>query len=290
MDLIPPVFKIIKEEKKTATAPLERRPEPKLTMDDHQQTVEYNKGATLDGPTLPLYLYHMPRMARLFKPGGSVLDLGCGNAYMLCKFAALCPDIQFYGLDLSLEMLQRARENLLETESEFGKKVENLHFIEGSMLELTQFKQTFDTVISNFAVHHLPDFKSLEVFFQQIEKVLSAHGKMYVSDLLRPKSEKTVDLLIKHSYDEGYDYLSEDYYHSLRAAFSPAEVVQALSKSNLKPSFTKTNFVDFLFVLNSQTEARVSPAIANYVKHMRKRMSFKNRVDYWAVRILSSNN
>lgn len=289
MDLFPPVFQILKEEK-NALILLQRQPEPSLTMDGIEQTLEYNRGSTLSGPTLPVYLYHLPRMAQLFKPGGTVLDLGCGNAFMLCKFAALFPDMQFYGLDLSTEMLQRARENQTQTEAEFGRKLKNLQFIVGSMLELGRLGLSFDTVTSNFAVHHLPDLNSFEVFFLQIEKVLRAQGTLYVSDLLRPKSAKTVDLLADYSYDKNFEYLKEDYYYSLHASFSSAEVIQAVSKSKLRPHFSKTKLIDFMFVLQSQIDAPVPQSVVDYVKKTRQKMTLKNRLGYWSLQFLSTNS
>jgi len=43
------------------------------------------------------------------QPLGRVLELGCGNAYMLERLAETWPNTSFFGMDFSLDMLQAAR-------------------------------------------------------------------------------------------------------------------------------------------------------------------------------------
>ena len=45
-------------------------------------------------------------------PGGSVLEIGCGTARNLLCAARLYPDAEFFGIDVSEEMLKTARASI----------------------------------------------------------------------------------------------------------------------------------------------------------------------------------
>lgn len=64
--------------------------------------------------TRKYYLLGRDRLiARLVpRPGGSVLELGCGTGRNLIEAARLYPDAWFYGLDISREMLATAEVNI----------------------------------------------------------------------------------------------------------------------------------------------------------------------------------
>lgn len=174
---------------------LYRQTEPEAVMNGQQQTLEYNLGAGLDGPLLPIYLFHLPRIARLFKPGDHVLELGCGTAHILCMLASFCPAVQFTGLDMSGPMLGHAEANRLKSELTYGRKMDNLKFIQGSMTDLSKLPHPFDGVISNFAFHHLPSLDDVKTTLKQIQKIIKPGAAIYISDFVRPKSMQTIQML-----------------------------------------------------------------------------------------------
>ena len=135
------LIQILKAESQAGQAFL-RQPESESIMSNTEQAQEYNDGANLTGPLLPIYFFHLPRIGRLIKSGDSVLDLGCGTAQMLCMLAPLFQSVQFTGLDLSEKMLAQAKVNQARVEKNRGHKLTNLQFKTGSMLELAEFEKT----------------------------------------------------------------------------------------------------------------------------------------------------
>ncbi len=288
MELLP-VFQIIKMENK-AKRPFDRQPEPTAVMTGLEQSVEYSAGGEKAGPLFPVYLFHLSRIARLLKPGDRVLDLGCGTAQLLCMLANLCPAIEFVGLDLSKEMLTQARQNQKKVESANLKKLTNLQFIEGSMLDIEKSNRKFDAVISNFAIHHLPSASDLEILLREVRSVLKPEGAVYISDFLRPKSTETVELLADYSYTGHDSILKDDYRYSLLASFAERDFAEALAREPLKLRFSKTRFFSFIFFLQMGNSGEVPSAIKKFVRATRKTMPAKNQRDYWALRVFSPNN
>jgi SAM-dependent methyltransferase len=79
-------------------------------------------------------------------PGARVLDAGCGPG--LVAEAFLEGGHRVHGVDLSAEMVRRARERC----ARFGDRA---RFEQGSLLELAAGE--FDAAVSRFVVHHLRD-------------------------------------------------------------------------------------------------------------------------------------
>ena len=86
-----------------------RRTEPDLVMDDPEKVAAYTRAGREDGVMAPVYLFHCAQVCEVIRPGDTVVDLGCGPATQLAMVARLNPDVRFVGVDLSEEMLERAR-------------------------------------------------------------------------------------------------------------------------------------------------------------------------------------
>lgn len=96
-----------------------------------------------------------------------VLDVGTGTGSLLLELRALgARDLS--GIDLSVEMLERAREKLPEADLRVGP-VEEAAYPDAS----------FDIVTGFSVLHHLPD---LRMFFTWLERVLRAGGVFAFSD------------------------------------------------------------------------------------------------------------
>ncbi len=121
--------------------------------------------------------------------GEAVLDIGCGAGVDTLVAAMMVgPEGKAVGIDLTPEMLERARANLEKT------PLGNVNFQEGSAEELPFAAGTFDVVISNGVFNLVPDKpKALSEIF----RVLKPKGRLMMADqiLVGEMAEDTRSML-----------------------------------------------------------------------------------------------
>lgn len=199
-----------------------RTTEPTLVMDDPQQVREYTQAGLEGGVMAPVYLFHSAQVCQVIRPGDRVLDLACGPANQLAQIARLNPDCQFTGVDLSAEMLNRAKEQVT------AQQLSNVTFKEGSITDLGQFADgSFDAVISTMALHHLPDVAALNQSFKEAARLLKDGGGLYLADFGRLQRRDSIDYFAYQYEDRQPPLFTVDYLNSLLAAFSLADFKNA---------------------------------------------------------------
>lgn len=120
--------------------------------------------------------------------GEAILDIGCGSG-VDAIFAAMMagPSGKVVGIDVSPEMLKRAKENLAATD------LKNVTFEEAGADNLPFAKQDFEVAISNGAFNLVPDkSKALSEVF----RVLKPKGRLMIADQILigelPKEKKQI--------------------------------------------------------------------------------------------------
>lgn len=197
---------------------VERVPEPDLVMDDPEKVVAYTRAGREDGVMAPVYLFHCAQICEVIRPGDTVLDLGCGPATQLAMVARLNPDVHFIGIDLSDEMLAKAREHVT------AEGLGNVTLHRGDITDLRDFPDgSADAVMSTVVLHHLPDVPALERVFAEVARVLKPDGGLYLVDFGRLKSAKSIEYFAYQYADRQPELFTLDYLYSLRAAFSRSD-------------------------------------------------------------------
>lgn len=182
-----PVIKVLMSELATRDQ-IARTNEPTLVMADPQQVREYTLAGLEGGVMAPVYLFHCAQLCQVIRPGDRILDLACGPANQLAQIARLNRDCEFVGLDLSPEMLERAREHTA------SQGLPNVSFVDGSIIDLSQFNdQSFNVVMSTMALHHLPDEVSLKQTLMEAARVLKQDGGIYLADFGRLKRKDSIE-------------------------------------------------------------------------------------------------
>jgi ubiquinone/menaquinone biosynthesis C-methylase UbiE len=108
---------------------------------------------------------------------GTIIDVGCGPGYLLQAIAKEFPNNNLVGVDISKEMVERARVNLDSTGQ--GGRTE---FKQGSADKLPFNDDTQDFVVSTLSLHHWAD---PQASFNEIHRVLKPGGQMLILDLRR---------------------------------------------------------------------------------------------------------
>lgn len=111
-----------------------------------------------------------------------VLELGCGDAYLVGKIAQSHAIGHYVGIDLSDPALEFAKKNL-------SGKIESIQLIAGDMLEAVQkIDEKFDLVLASYSVHHL-SWSQKQKLMHFIYECLSPSGTLYLIDTFKNQEE-----------------------------------------------------------------------------------------------------
>jgi len=226
---------------------LPREPEPSLLMDDPKQVAAYAEAGRIDGAMAAAYLFHSARISEVVRVRGPVLDLACGPATQLAQVAQLNPEIQFTGMDLSINMLSDAEKHI----NKLGLK--NVRLRQSDITRFNDFEDhSFDAVISPMSLHHLPTLHHLDVCFAAINRVLKPDGSLYLADFGWFKSLKTLKYFVRKTAEHQSPLFSLDFDQSMRAAFLKEEFA-ALAAKHFPPEIqvVSTYKVPYLVIIKT---------------------------------------
>lgn len=122
--------------------------------------------------------------AKYINPGAKeLLDIGCGAGNYSLKMLSKVPDLNCTLNDLSLPMLEKAKERVaLETKG-------NVTIMHDDMRNLNLPNDHFDIVLAAATLHHLRDDFDWEMVFTKIYRALKPGGSFWISDLITHDSE-----------------------------------------------------------------------------------------------------
>ncbi|MDH3787702.1 MAG: methyltransferase domain-containing protein [Xanthomonadales bacterium] len=201
---------------------MKRIPEPEL-MDSEAQTIAYAEADFEEANSLFTQRF-LDRFTDL-DPAGKMADLGCGPGDIAIRMASALPGWRVTGIDAGENMLRRAQERL-HRESLDQRVDFRLAYLPDPSLP----KNSFDAVISNSLLHHLPD---PQVLWQSIGAVGCAGAAIQVMDLSRPDNEAAAQDLVDRYADGAPEILREDFYNSLLAAYTMDEIRAQLDRAGL---------------------------------------------------------
>ncbi len=204
-----------------------RLPEDQQEIDS-QEIVEGNYEDGVNGGLSILYALVCLILGSYNLPSsGESLDIGFGTGLMLKKLANLFPDMKFTGIDLSEEMLKKAR-----------GVVGSCPNVELMLLDLYELEsyfedKKFDLITWILGLHHCNTVEDAERAISILLNLLKPGGILFVFDLERPKLQKFARYLSEFNLDVNLAYIQNSY-QSQRAAFSYNEVENILSNINVK--------------------------------------------------------
>jgi ubiquinone/menaquinone biosynthesis C-methylase UbiE len=148
--------------------------------------------------------------------GGTMVDLGCGPADIPVRFARALPGYSITAVDGSEAMVHLAQQAVVAAGVTDRVQVQRARL---PMLPLPL--QSFDAVVSNSLVHHMPD---PFVFWNELVRLGKPGATVLIMDLFRPESPERARAIVESYAAQEAPLLKEDFYNSLCAAFTLREV------------------------------------------------------------------
>jgi len=154
-----------------------------------------------------------------------IIDLGCGPADVTLRVARIAHQAHIVAVDGSAAMLEFARKAVHG--AHLSARVE-LHL--GRLPGLSLPERHFDAVLSKDMLHHLPDPQAL---WGEVRRLGRPGAAVYVMDLMRPDSPVEAREIVERVASREHPILKQDFYNSLCAAFTVAEVRGQLQSAGL---------------------------------------------------------
>ncbi|MBS1567260.1 MAG: class I SAM-dependent methyltransferase [Bacteroidetes bacterium] len=155
--------------------------------------LETGQQTTIDAP---LTMELCTEAARYASPQATqLLDIGCGAGNYTLKMLSKIPNLHCTLNDLSLPMLEKAKERVSPQTSG------TVTVIQDDMRNLDLPDNHFDIVLAAATLHHLRDDDDWELMFTKIYKALKPGGSFWVSDLIAHQS-KAISRLFEDRYGD----------------------------------------------------------------------------------------
>ena len=153
---------------------------------------------------------------------GNVLDIGCGTARIPILICEKNPNLHIMAVDMSNEMLKIAQKNIHK--KKITKNI-TLKFADAKKLPFPN--ESFDAVISNSLLHHIPE--PIEVL-KEIKRVVRKNSVIFIKDLFRPSSTNEVNFLVEKYAKYENEYQKKLFFDSLCAALKVEEIEDMLQQ------------------------------------------------------------
>jgi ubiquinone/menaquinone biosynthesis C-methylase UbiE len=168
-----------------------------------------------------------------WRPHGTILDVGTGTAQIPIEFCRQSPTGSVVGVDAAHHMLAVAQANV-----DRAGLQQRLRLQACDAKKLPFDNASFDAVMSNSIVHHIPE--PFDVLKEMVRLVV-AGGVLFVRDLLRPDDDATVKHLVSTYAGTANAGQQKMFEESLRAAMTLAEVRDMVSRLGFDPASVQQN-------------------------------------------------
>jgi ubiquinone/menaquinone biosynthesis C-methylase UbiE len=200
---------------------MNRIPEPDL-MDSIEQAEAYAE-TDFSEPHDAFVEYFRSRFPRFSEK--NVLDLGCGTADVIARFARTYPGAFITGIDGAQAMLDIGSRVIKSKGLSHRVKLQRCLLSDAGLPEIK-----YDAVISNSLLHHLNDPL---IIWKTIQQCAGIGAPIFVMDLLRPDSIEKARAFVERYTADASLTLQEDFFNSLLAAYKVEEIQQQLKAANL---------------------------------------------------------
>jgi SAM-dependent methyltransferase len=208
-----------------------------------------------------------PTALASLKPGETVVDLGSGAGFdALISAEKLGPEGRFIGVDMTPEMLERARTNAVN-----AGHARTVEFREGLIENLPVASESVDVVISNCVINLSPDKAQV---FREAHRILKPGGRVAVTDILlsEPLPPEVAKLAASWIACVGGASTEEEYLGYMRdAGFENIEYTRTPAGPMLTPSLQDPMWKAAVDVIGVERIKEVSGTVFSYSITAQKR-------------------
>lgn len=156
-----------------------------------------------------------------------ILDVGTGTALIPIALCGRSDSVHVTGIDLAAHMLALGRRNVIK--AGLSERI----VLERVDAKATPYPEgTFDAVVSNSIVHHIPEPHDVLV---EMVRVVRRGGRLFVRDLLRPPDDPTVNHLVRSHAGDANGHQRAMFEASLRAALTITEIRDVVRSLGFRP-------------------------------------------------------
>lgn len=205
---------------------LKRILEPEV-MDTVAEAVDYNSmdHSTVNRVFVDDLLTALSDSALSLGPSLRIFDAGTGTALIPLELIRRGVPFQITASDLAEQMLIVARQNV-----EAAGFSQSIRLVHADCKRLTDLPASYDVVMSNSIVHHIPD---PQLVLGELWRVLKPGGLLFVRDLMRPEDQRTLDWIVETYAGQANAHQQQMFRDSLHAALTVDEVGQLLQQAGI---------------------------------------------------------
>ena len=169
--------------------------------------------------------YEIDLMVETGISSGDILEIGPGPGLVGLEIVKKLPDSKLTGCEISQAMIQAAEMNAAEYRI-------SAKYIHGNAIKMPFEDSSFDSVITNASMH---EWEDPILVFNEIYRVLRDGGHYCITDLRRDVDRSKWDYV----YYSTPKKLRPSLLASLNASYTKDEILEILSKSDLKNASVK---------------------------------------------------
>ena len=149
--------------------------------------IETGQTSTVDAPlAMDLIAQAASKSSKNIK---RVLDIGCGAGNSTIKLAQQISPFDCDLVDLSMPMLEKARERV----SEFNRG--KIRTFQGDFRQIELPEQEYDVIFAAAVLHHLRHDQDWESTFRKIYLLTAPYGSVWITDLVSHETEAVKSMM-----------------------------------------------------------------------------------------------
>ncbi len=156
-----------------------------------------------------------------------IFDAGTGTALIPLELMSRCVTATITASDLAEQMLIVARANVRA-----AGLADSIRLILSDCKQLPDGNATYDIVMSNSIVHHIPEPLSV---LKELWRVLKPGGLLFVRDLMRPVDLTALEGMVQTYAGDANVHQQQMFRDSLHAALTVGEVSDLLAATGIRP-------------------------------------------------------